>query len=74
MMNKINKFVFALLLIIPLTTINAQYFDYDPDDSLQYAPLRKGEKAVIPLDTEDPAYTLWQTPRDDLLLMLHGPM
>ena len=43
-----------------------QYFDYDPDNPHQQAPVRKGEKAVIPLDTEDPTYNLWKTPRDDL--------
>ena len=36
-----------------------QYFDYDPDDPAQQAPLREGEKAVIPLDTGDPTYNLW---------------
>ncbi len=30
------------------------------------APIRKGEKAVIPLDTEDPTYNLWRTVRDNL--------
>ncbi len=45
---------------------SAQYFEYDPDDPGDYAPIREGEKAVIPLDTKDPAYNLWQTPRDDL--------
>ena len=61
---------FSTVLI--LTTLSgfttatfSQYFDYDPDDPAQQAPLRKGEKAVIPLDTEDPTYNLWQTPRDD---------
>ena len=43
-----------------------QYFDYDPDNPAEQAPIREGEKAVIPLDTGDPTYNLWQTPRDDL--------
>lgn len=43
-----------------------QYFDYDPDNPAEQAPVRKGEKAIVPLDTEDPTYNLWQTPRDDL--------
>lgn len=45
----------------------AQYFEHDPDDPDQNAPIREGERAVIPLDTGDPAYNLWQTPRDDLM-------
>lgn len=48
------------------SVVYSQYFDYDPDDPAQQAPLRKGEKAVIPFDTGDPTYNLWQTPRDDL--------
>ena len=44
----------------------SQYFDYDPDNPAEQAPIREGEKAVIPLDTGDPTYNLWQTPRDDL--------
>ena len=44
----------------------AQYFEYDPDDPVTYAPAKPAEKAVIPLDTEDPRYNFWQTPRDDL--------
>ena len=44
----------------------AQYYEFDPDDSAAYAPIRKGEKPVIPLYTDDPAYNLWQTPRSDL--------
>ena len=34
----------------------SQYYEYDPEDPGQYAPLREGEKAVLPLDTGDPAY------------------
>ena len=55
--------VLGLLAACPAS---AQYFEYDPNDPGDKAPIRKGEKAVIPLDTEDPAYNLWQTPRDDL--------
>jgi arginase family enzyme len=44
----------------------AQFYEYDPDDPGEYAPIREGEKAVIPLDTKDPAYNVWQTTRDDL--------
>lgn len=62
------KLSFAVMLVVGLFSFaaHAQYFDYDPDDPDQQAPIRKGEKAVIPLDTKDPSYNLWQTPRDDL--------
>jgi agmatinase len=55
----------VLLLVTPL--VHAQYYEYDPDDPKNKAPILEGEKAVIPLGTSDPAYNLWQTPRDDLL-------
>ena len=55
----------SLLLTYTVGTY-AQYYDYDPDDPTQQAPIREGEKAVIPLDTQDPTYNLWQTPREDL--------
>ena len=60
-----NIVIYAVLGAFSLA-VQGQYFDYDPDNPHQQAPLRKGEKAVIPLDTEDPTYNLWQTPRDDL--------
>ena len=44
----------------------ATYYEYDPDDPGEYAPMREGEKAVIPLDTKDPGYNVWQKTRDDL--------
>ena len=47
----------------------SQYFEYDPDNPGEYAPLREGEKALIPLDTKDPAYNLWQTPRETFPLI-----
>lgn len=55
------------LVFASISTANAQYFEHDPDDPEQNAPIREGERAVIPLDTGDPAYNLWQTPRDDLM-------
>ena len=58
-------FVFLFVFSIPL--VNAQYFEYDPDDPDNQAPIREGEKAVIPLDTNDPAYNIWQTTRGDLM-------
>ena len=53
--------------LVAFSTAAAQYFEHDPDDSTQNAPIREGEKAVIPLDTNDPAYNIWQTPRPDLM-------
>ena len=35
----------------------------DSDTEVQ-APIREGEKAVIPLDTKDPSYNVWQKLRD----------
>lgn len=62
------KSCFSILftILVMVSTAQAQYFEHDPDDPDQNAPIREGEKAVIPLDTGDPAYNLWQTPRDDL--------
>lgn len=57
----------ALALLLTCSSLShAQYYEYDPDDPTNVAPIRKGEKALIPLDTGDPTYNLWQTPRDDL--------
>jgi len=44
----------------------AQYFEHDPDNPATLAPITPGEKAVIPLDTKDPAYNFWQTRRENL--------
>jgi agmatinase len=59
-------FLSFILILAASPAAVAQYYEYDPDDPEQQAPLREGEKALIPLDTADPAYNLWQTPRDDL--------
>jgi len=68
------KTAFRLLLIssimvLPLLVqpVLATYYEYDPDDPGEHAPIKEGEKAVIPLDTKDPAYNLWQTTRKDLM-------
>jgi agmatinase len=45
----------------------ALYFEHDPDDPHEHAPISEGEKPIIPLDTKDPAYNLWQTTREDLM-------
>lgn len=59
--------VILITAVFSSAIAQAQYFEYDPDNPGEYAPIRKGEKAVIPLDTKDPAYNLWQTPRKDLM-------
>jgi len=68
------KTVFRLLLISSIMVLPllmqpalATYYEYDPDDPGEHAPIKEGEKAVIPLDTKDPAYNLWQTTREDLM-------
>ncbi len=65
-MRIVNLFVSVVLASVSTTAI-AQYYEYDSDNPGELAPIREGEKAVIPLDTNDPAYNLWQTPRDDLM-------
>lgn len=45
----------------------AVFYEHDPDDPETSAPMREGEKAVIPLDTDDPGYNVWQQTRDDLM-------
>lgn len=64
---RINNLFFLFVFIIFSPQTFAFYFEYDPDNPGEQAPLREGEKAVIPLDTKDPAYNLWQKPRDDLM-------
>lgn len=56
----------ALSLSLMSSTASAQYFSHDPTDPAQNAPFKEGEIAVIPLDTTDPGYDLWQTRRENL--------
>ena len=73
-MSKQGKDIFVLSMIIGVvlglflfaSSASAFYFEHDPNDPEESAPFKEGEKAVIPLDTKDPGYNLWQTPRDDL--------
>jgi hypothetical protein len=62
-------FLISSIMVLPLLMQPAwaTYYEYDPDDPGEHAPLREGEKSVIPLDTKDPAYNVWQTTRDDLM-------
>jgi hypothetical protein len=68
------KTAFRFLLIISIMVLPfliqpalALYFEYDPDNPGEYAPIKEGEKPVIPLDTKDPAYNIWQTTREGLM-------
>ena len=61
-----KKYLLAIILSLVFSTLHAQYFEYDPDDPANAAPLREGEKSYIPLDTEDPGFNVWQTPKKDL--------
>jgi arginase family enzyme len=69
-MNKIYRFLlgsFMIPVLLSSQSAQAVFYEYDPDDPGEYAPIREGEKAVIPLDTKDPGYNAWQTTRDDLM-------
>jgi agmatinase len=66
-MRKRGFVVAASLIISGFSTASyAQYFTYDPENPAHQAPITPGEKPVIPLDTKDPGYNVWQTPRKDL--------
>jgi agmatinase len=62
-------FLISSIIVLPFFVLPAlaTYYEYDPDDPGEHAPIREGEKSVIPLDTKDPAYNVWQTTRDDLM-------
>jgi len=64
-----RSFILSSIMVLLLLSqpALATYYEYDPDDPGEYAPIKEGEKAVIPLDTKDPAYNLWQTTRDGLM-------
>jgi hypothetical protein len=55
---KIFHLVVSVVLVSLSTIAIAQYYEYDPDNPGELAPIREGEKAVIPLDTNDPSYNL----------------
>ena len=46
-------FLISALMVLPLLVqpALALYFEHDPDDPAEQAPVKEGEKAVIPLDT-----------------------
>ena len=65
-MTSVGRFLLiGSLMFSPLAV--AQFYEYDPDNPGEYATIREGEKSMIPLDTIDPAFNLWQTPRKDLM-------
>lgn len=49
----------CLLVAMP---VSAQYLGHEYE--FDAAPIREGEKAVIPLDTKDPSFNLWRQLRD----------
>jgi agmatinase len=56
------KLLIVALLLIPACPILAQ--DLGHEYEFDAAPIREGEKPVIPLDTEDPSYNIWRQLRD----------
>jgi len=61
-----RRLVAALLIAMALLTAPflAQAQDLGHEYELNAAPIREGEKPVIPLDTNDPSYNLWRQMRD----------
>lgn len=59
MIRKITVAAIISLISIPAM---AQYLGHEYEGV--QAPIREGETAVIPLDTKDPSYNLWQVLRD----------
>ena len=62
-------FLISTIMLLPLLAqpALALYFEHDPDDPAEHAPFKEGEKPIIPLDTKDPTYNLWQTTREGLM-------
>jgi agmatinase len=60
------KLIKACFLILIMAAASTSYAGVGLLDSSleQQAPIRKGEKPVIPLDTGDPSYNSWQQLRD----------
>ena len=61
-MNKVYSFLGSALALCLMSPANAQYLGHEYEGAV--APIREGEKPVIPLDTKDPSYNLWNTLRD----------
>jgi len=58
------KFFASLLAVSLLIMPLAQAQDLGHEYEFEAAPIREGEKPVIPLDTEDPSYNVWRQLRD----------
>ncbi len=60
------KFVVALFAAVAMipTIAHAQYYGHEYEGT--QAPIGPNEKPVIPLDSDDPSYNAWRTPREDL--------
>ncbi|MXU65157.1 agmatinase family protein [Oceanomicrobium pacificus] len=54
----------CLVALVGASPLAAQVYGHAYEQ--EAAPIRPGEQATIPLDTEDPGFNIWRTPRDDL--------
>ena len=66
MLNKysVTRLLFFIICILAVSVVHAYgIVDSDVEEG-QSAPIREGEKPVIPLDTKDPTYDAWETLRD----------
>ena len=59
-----SSLISIAVVAIAATGAHAQFYGHEYEGT--QAPIREGEQLVIPLDTEDPSYNVWRTPRDDL--------
>jgi len=57
-----RSIVGAALFLLLTFPAEAQYYGHEYEGPV--APIRKGEKPVIPLDTGDPSYNAWRVLRD----------
>lgn len=64
MRNSILGSAVIAAMALTMSPAESQYFGHEYEGT--QAPIREGEQPVIPLDTKDPSYNAWQTPRDDL--------
>ena len=59
---RVQRLLLAALFSLISQTAIAQDLGHEYDGPV--APIRKGEKAIIPLDTGDPSYNAWRQLRD----------
>jgi len=62
---KIFRLIFTVFVLLNFTLLAHSQLgiDHELEDELE-APIREGEKPVIPLDTGDPSYHAWEKLRD----------